>query len=185
MFAIAGTASFLLFLLGDLNDAFWRRRFLKPAFLTGAALLVVSTAGSIWEHLPETLGPLQILSLAGALLFTALTVWALFFSFPPKEAYVEETRERKVYTGGMYALCRHPGILWFCFLYGCLIPGAGFPPILALTYCLLNILLGWVEDKWIFPRLFSDYDAYRRSTPFLIPTARSLRAWTRPPGHEN
>ena len=185
MFATAGTFSFLLFLLGDLNDAFWHRRFLKPAFLTGAALLAVSTAGTVATGLPEIFGPAQILSLAGALLFAVLLVWALFFSFPPKEAYVEERRERKVYSGGMYALCRHPGILWFCLLYGCLIPGAGFPPLTAFAYCLLNILLGWVEDRWIFPRLFSDYDDYKLRVPFLIPTAKSFRAWIRPGGRKN
>jgi len=180
MFAIAGTVSFLLFLLGDLNDAFWHRRFLRPAFLTGAALLVLSTAGTVLEDLPEALGPAQLGFLGAALFFTVLLVWALFFSFPPKEAYVTDSRDRKVYTGGMYALCRHPGILWFCFLYACLIPGAGFPPVLASLYCLLNILLGWVEDKWIFPRLFTDYNDYKQRTPFLIPTAKSLRAWIHP-----
>ena len=182
MFPILGTVSFLLFLLGDLNDACWHRRLLKPAFLTGAALLALSTGGTLLERFPETPRLLQVPFLAGAVLFAILLVWALFFSFPPKEAYVEGTRDRKVYTGGMYALCRHPGILWFCFLYGCLIPGAGFPPALALLYCLLNILLGWVEDKWIFPRLFSDYDAYKLRAPFLIPTPKSLRAWIHPAG---
>ncbi|MBQ6891479.1 MAG: hypothetical protein IJN47_02595, partial [Clostridia bacterium] len=141
MFAIVGAASFLLFLLGDLNDAFWRRRFLKPAFLSGAAVLLAATAGTVLGSFPEALGLLRAAFLAGALLFAGLLVWALFFSFPPKEAYVEQSRERKVYTGGMYALCRHPGILWFCLLYGCLIPGAGFPPMTAFLYCLLNILL--------------------------------------------
>ena len=185
MFATAGTFSFLLFLLGDLNDAFWHRRYLKPAFLSGAALLVTSTAGTVILDPPEAFGPLQALFLTGALIFAFLLVWALFFSFPPKEAYVEESRERKVYTGGMYALCRHPGILWFCFLYACLIPGAGFPPLTAFAYCLLNILLGWVEDRWIFPRLFTDYDDYKLRAPFLIPTAKSLRAWIRPTGRKN
>ena len=182
MFAITGTVSFLLFLLGDLNDAFWHRRLLKPAFLTGAALLTVSTAGMILSAPPEAFGFLQVASLAGALLFAVLLVRALFFSFPSKEAYVESSRERKVYSGGMYALCRHPGILWFCFLYACLIPGAGAPPAVALLYCLLNILLGWVEDKWIFPRMFTDYDAYKQRVPFLIPTLKSLRAWIHPKG---
>ena len=182
MFPLAGAVSFLLFLLGDLNDAFWHRKPLRPAFLTGAAMLAVSTGGTVLEHFPVAFGLPQLCFLGAALLFGVLLVRALFFSFPPKEAYVEDRRDRKVYTGGMYALCRHPGILWFCLLYGCLIPGAGFPPSLALLYCLLNILLGWVEDKWIFPRLFSDYGEYRLLAPFLIPTPKSLRAWIHPKG---
>ena len=184
MFVTAGTVSFLLFLLGDLNDAFWHRRFLRPAFLTGAVLLPIATAGTIFEDLPEAFGPAQMLAIPVVLLFTVLLVWALFFSFPPKEAYVEDIRERKVYTGGMYALCRHPGILWFCFLYACLIPAAGFPPMTAALYSLLNILLGWVEDRWIFPRLFTDYKDYQQSTPFLIPTRKSIRAWIHPVGQK-
>ena len=177
MFAMTGTISFLLFVLGDINDAFWHRRFLKPAFLIGAILLVVSTAGSILKDAPETIGMGNIAFLAAALLFAVLLIWALFFSFPPKPAYVEASKQRTACTGGMYALCRHPGILWFCFLYGCLIPGVGFPWELSLLYCVLNILLGWVEDRWIFPRVFHNYFDYKQHTPFLIPTAKSLRAW--------
>lgn len=181
MFQIAAAVSFLLFLVGDLNDAFWHRRFLKPAFFTGAALLTAATLAAVVKA-PPAFRPGRIPFLAGAVLFGVLLVWALFFSFPPKQAYMEQSRERRVYDGGMYALCRHPGILWLCLLYGCLIPGAGFPPFSAFFCCLLDLLLGWAEDRWIFPRLFTDYDDYKQRVPFLIPTAASLRDWIHPRG---
>lgn len=177
MFYVLGTVSFLLFLLGDLNDAFWHRRFLKPAFLSGSALLAASTLGSILCRPPVSFGPGKWLFLASALLFGALLIKALFFSFPPKTAYIDDSRQRTACTGGMYALCRHPGVVWFCLMYGCLVPGLSFSPGLAALYCLLNIALAFVEDRWIFPKIFSNYRAYQKTTPFLIPTVRSLRAW--------
>lgn len=177
MFMILGAVSFALFLLGDLNDAFWQRRALKPAFLSGFALLAGSTLGSLLSRPLPDLNLGNWLFLGGAILFGVLLLWALFFSFPPKDAYIEDPRQRLACTHGMYALCRHPGVLWLGLMYGCLVPGLSFSPALALLWSGLNIALAFVEDKWIFPRIFSNYRAYQQDTPFLIPTVGSLRAW--------
>ena len=37
------------------------------------------------------------------------------------------------------------------------------------TVCVLNILYIVLQDKWTFIHTFSDYEDYRRETPFLIP----------------
>lgn len=177
MFTFSGTVSFLLFFLGDLNDAFWHRRSLKPAFLIGTLLLTVSTAGLLLQQFPKELKLPNFLWLAMALLFGVLLIWSLFFSFPASQAYVESSRQRAACTDGMYALCRHPGVLWFWLMYGCLIPAVGFPAEVSLLYGLMNTLLAWAEDKWIFPILFFNYQDYKTRTPFLIPTAGSFRAW--------
>ena len=174
---LPGVISFLLFLLGDVNDAFWQRRWLKPSFSLGFILLAASTGWSIWANFPEAFGLLNILFLAAAVFFAFLMIWALFFSFPSAPAYVETSTEREAFTGGMYALCRHPGVVWFCFLYCCLIPGAGFPAVPALLYCVMNVLLALMEDVWIFPRVFTNYREYKQRTPFLIPTPGSFRMW--------
>lgn len=177
MWLIFGMISFLLFFAGDLNDAYWHRKWLKPAFLLGFVLLAAATAIAVVAAFPDSPDPVNIVFLMAAVAFGVLMIWALFFSFPPKQAYVETSAGREAYTGGMYALCRHPGVIWFCLMYGCLIPGAGFPAVHALVYCILNIMLAWIEDRFIFPEVFSNYPEYKRHTPFLIPTRKSVGSW--------
>ena len=76
----------------------------------------------------------------------------------------------------MYALCRHPGVLWFAGLYGCLWAAAGVPLWEAALYSGLNVLLVIFEDRCVFPARLEGYGAYQASTPFLLPNRRSIRA---------
>jgi protein-S-isoprenylcysteine O-methyltransferase Ste14 len=84
--------------------------------------------------------------------------------------------ERAVCTTGVYALCRHPGVLWFAGVYGCLWLTVGLPLWEAALYCGLNVLLVAFEDLCVFPARLEGYDAYRVQTPFLLPTRQSIRA---------
>ena len=42
-----------------------------------------------------------------------------FFALPFQQTYLEEAAERRAYDRGVYALCRHPGVLWFILFYLC------------------------------------------------------------------
>ena len=139
---------------------------------------------SVRADFSETFGLLNFVFLVAAVFFGLLMIWALFFSFPPDQAYVKDSVRREAYTGGMYALCRHPGVIWFILMYMCLIPATGFPVPHVVIYCSLNILLALVEDVWIFPRVFSNYHGYKQRTPFLIPTPDSFRMWIRSLGQK-
>lgn len=81
-------------------------------------------------------------------------------------------------TTGTYALCRHPAALWTAlFLIGWFVafpsPDVGQ---LALLWLILEFLVIYVQDRWIFPRQLPGYLAYKQETPFLLPTRGSLRA---------
>jgi len=118
----------------------------------------------------------DVLLLAGAVLGLAALVYCLFFALPFQETYAEQT-VRKVYDKGAYALCRHPGILCFFAMYLCL-GAADFPGRMtgnALLFSLLNLAYAWFQDRITFPRIFDDYETYRRNVPFLLPTKDSLR----------
>ena len=52
-----------------------------------------------------------------ALCFLLLLIYALFFALPFQETYVVQNVGNKVCAQGMYALCRHPGVLWFTGFY--------------------------------------------------------------------
>ena len=75
----------------------------------------------------------------------------------------------------MYALCRHPGVLWFAGVYGCLWLAAGLPLWEAALLCGVNVGLVLFEDRCVFPALLEGYEAYQAATPFLLPGRRRGR----------
>lgn len=172
----AGLGAFALFFLSDYNDWCLARRGLGACFPLGAVLLAL---GTVWEARRGTApaaGWLRGALFALAAVFLALLVYTLFFALPPAASYARPGERRPVRTGGVYALCRHPGVLWFAGLYGCLWACTGLPLWEAVLYSGLNVGLVLFEDRCVFPARLEGYGAYQASTPFLLPTRRSLRA---------
>ena len=115
----------------------------------------------------------------GAVSF-ALMIYSLFFALPFGETYVYVSGKAAPCDRGMYALCRHPGVLWFCFVYLFLALAWGTATVWAMGffYCLMDVGYVVLQDLWTFPRTLEDYEGYRKRVPFLIPTAGSMkRAW--------
>ena len=170
----AGCAGFILFFLNDLNDLSLHKKWLAACFPLGAALLLASLALQLGAVTPP--GGRWLRAAAWCLLavFTLLEGYTLFFAIPVKASYGQPGQKRRVYTGGGYALCRHPGGLWFAGAMLSLWAAAGLPLWAAAAYTLLDILLVLFEDRVAFPRLLSGYGAYRRGTPFLIPNATGI-----------
>jgi len=152
----------------------------RLAFPAGLLCMAAATADMLIRSVPAAAAsPVRAaLCFAAALLSLLLLVYTLFFSLPFGETYRDPSRKRPVCRVGMYALCRHPGFLWFFFLYLFLWLGApGFYSLWGgVSLCLSNLIYIAVQDAWTFPRTFSDYGDYRLSVPFLIPTPGSLRA---------
>ena len=174
-----GIGGFLLYLLYDVNSFTYRLRLLHGAFALGTLLVGAATALDLLEawRLGAFSGPgdAALLLAAGACL--AALVYSLFFALPFQETYRQQEQGRHVYDGGVYALCRHPGILCFFGLYLCLglaaLPGG----LLAhgLAFSLLDLAYAGFQDRVTFPKTFCDYEAYRKKAPFLIPTGDSIR----------
>lgn len=178
-----GILGFALFFLYDVNQICWEKRALSALFPVGNVCLAAATALDLYDAVAgKTLSfclP-DLAALAGAVLFAALLFYTLFWALPFEDAYAYETEERKVYDKGMYALCRHPGVLWFFFLY--LFLGiACFPGTMlrnGMIYSLLNLAYIIFQDYWTFPKMFPAYLSYKKQTPFLIPTFFSIKqAW--------
>lgn len=175
---IIGSMGFFCYFLYDINSVTWKNKFLQRFFLVGTLLVAFATGDAVvhgWKTIVNH--PLQaVLFGAVALVLFCLLVYTLFFALPFEETYVEENHERKTYTEGMYALCRHPGVLWFALFYLAL---AGMIGTLraAGDSCLLifwNTVYICLQDRVIFPQTFSDYGKYRETTPFLFPDRESL-----------
>ena len=166
-----GFAAFALLFLGDWNDWRLKKNWLRHCFFMGVALFVISTVGLCIGHKPVMPAIFRILFGILALIFGALTLYTVL-SVAWK---TNKNDEKKVYTGEFYALCRHPGILYFIPLYLCLWLTCGFPVYAAVAFSALDLLLGVFEDKVVFPAFLDGYDQYKSEVPFLIPTRSSFQ----------
>lgn len=174
LYIFAGVSAFALFFIYDINGAGKNLPVLKLLFGIGLAILAASTAaililsrGNAYTATP--------LFLAAAALFLALTIYSLFFALPFKSTYADG--RPPLCTTGMYALCRHPGVLWLSLAYAALYGALPCSLTLwsGLIFSALDILYALFQDVWTFPRIFSGYGEYRRTTPFLIPNPASIR----------
>ena len=176
---ILGVAAFLLYLFYDINSFRWNWRLPRSFFLLGTILLAIATAIDLIDALQQ--GAFSgvfdwILLLSAASCLLAL-VYCLFFAIPFDETYTSQTNGRTVCDSGVYALCRHPGILCF-FLFYLFLGIAALPGRLlwnGLLFSCLNLAYAAFQDRITFPKTFSNYERYREIAPFLIPTRASIR----------
>ena len=174
-----GIAAFALYFLYDINSFRWKTRILRWAFALGTVLIVIATGLDLlhaWKA-QAFAGTADLLLLAGACLWFGLLIYCLFFALPFQQTYTEQVTGNHVYSGGVYALCRHPGILCFFFMY-LMLGLAALPESLlrnGMVFSLLDLLYAWFQDRVTFPKTFCDYGKYQKAVPFLIPTRASIR----------
>ena len=175
-----GTVGFVLYFIYDINSLKWQNRILHQFFWLGTLCLCASTVWSMWG-VPlsfRAAQPAGIVCGVGGVLFFVSLIYTLFFAIPFEETYVEENRRRRACTEGVYALCRHPGILWFAGLFLCLwgVTGEASRGVYFISMIVWNYLYALFQDRWTFPGTFENYREYRRTAPFLLPNRRSIRA---------
>ena len=172
------TAGFVLCLLYDWNSVRPVCKIFGSFFALGCACLAAGTAALLWYSrdalLPVRTG--SLFALAGVVIALAGLVYTLFFALPFSATYVQQSTGRKAYTEGIYALCRHPGVLWLGLAYLCLAFALGTGRSWAFFAAILGMDIGYVvfQDLWTFPKTFCNYEQYRQTTPFLWPTAASI-----------
>lgn len=176
---VVGSIGFLCYFIYDINSVTIKNHVLQKFFLLGTLLAAVSTAGILmkgWDGMCASWIRTLCFGIFALFMF-GLLVYTLFFALPFDATYVEESRERRAYTEGVYALCRHPGVLWFALMY------LGIAGMIWNGEALLDggLLIAWntayicLQDWRIFPKTFTNYEDYRQMTPFLIPNGRSVR----------
>ena len=175
-----GTAAFILYFIYDVNSFCWQREIPKAFFAAGTLLLGASLALDL--HTAFAAGAFSCLAdaalLAGATAGFAALIYSLFFALPFDETYARQKNGRRVYDKGVYALCRHPGILCFFLMY--LLLGFAARPqngllIRGMLFSAMNLGYALFQDRITFPKTFADYHDYQQRVPFLIPTKSSIR----------
>ena len=172
---VLGSLSFLIFLVYDFNQILLHKKYFAPFFALGCVLLGVSTIALAFEGKKE-LTQTTVIFWGVAFLFLFLLVYTLFFALPFQETYVQGGAHQ-AYTQGVYALCRHPGALWLSgfYLFYWLAAGGKWLFYSWLAFTALDVAYVCIQDKVIFPKLFENYEKYRRTTPFLVPSGASLQ----------
>lgn len=172
---LLGCFAYTLLFLSDYNDAKLHNRYLMICFPLGSFLLILSVFFQLnFAAAPVSGLFLRILIWTIFSFFALLLIFTLFFSFPPASAYAAPGKKRPVYDKGLYALCRHPGVLWAFVLFICVWLAGGLPLYAAIIYILLDLALVAFEDIFVFPIVLFGYEDYKQSTPFLIPTPNSI-----------
>lgn len=115
------------------------------------------------------------------ILGSAAMIYSLFLEIPFKTTYVAEGVGDTLVTTGTYALVRHPGVLW----YGLVLIGLIFISRRELLlwaapvwFC-MDIVYVWIQERFFFGEMFSEYASYASETPMLIPTRCSIRRCVR------
>jgi len=107
-----------------------------------------------------------------------LLIFSLFINLPFRKTYIEAGIGDKLIRTGLYALVRHPGVPAFTlFIISTVLVSRSMPLLIASPiWIAVDILLVYIQDRFIFGRMFADYDSYQRETPMLIPNRKSIRA---------
>ena len=177
---ILGCIAFGLFVLYDWNESNHRYPVFRPLFFLGCLFLLAGTIIPIFyaEYTYFVELWVRIIGVVFGILFLALLIYTLFFALPFDATYrIPASGIKPVYDRGVYALCRHPGVLWQFGLYLCIWLAAGGWVMFAacILYTVLNVIYVILEDRFFFPKQFKDYAEYRKTTPFLIPRIQSIR----------
>lgn len=168
-----GALGFAMFFLNNANDMRIRSKRLSFLFPLGCVIFCSAViVGCVSGKSPVEQTALRIIICAIGISSLALMLHSLFFAIPAKDSYVRPGATRPVIMTGPYALCRHPGVLFFIILMLCLWLGLGLSPLCAVVWSLLNIALALTEDIIVFPALLEGYRDYKKNTPFLIPSLR-------------
>jgi protein-S-isoprenylcysteine O-methyltransferase Ste14 len=182
LYIIIGAIGFVVVHIFDLI-ALKRIPRLKPVvWCVGSGLLIYSLVMICRYPVKIELPAWSIWLGWGVLAVSAfLLIYSLFISLPFRKTYVDAGVGDKLVKTGLYALVRHPGILWFPLFMLSLIPisRSSLLLIAAPTFIALDIVLVFIQDKFIFGRMFRGYDSYRRETPMLLPNRKSVSAFLR------
>lgn len=175
-----GSISFLFFALSDLNEVRFQRKILLYAFPIGCVTLAAATL-LLFAFKPADLTVSASFHLLAGILAVfnfILLIVSLIVVWRRPELQKSIASNKKIpFDRGLYAMCRHPGVLFFIFFYAFLALALERSTLLMAGgwFSVLNLVYSLWQDHFILPKLLINYDGYHSRTPFLIPTADSMR----------
>lgn len=155
------------------------KRLLKVIFGLGGLGLFLYAVYEVYKNsliveLPYTL---RLSFLILFILFVLLLLYSLFLEVPFKKTYGKKEHNMDLVDTGTYALCRHPGVLWFALVFITFFLGTGRSDLFlaGAVWTVMDIFYVVLQEVTIFPKMFKDYGKYQETTPFLRPTIQSIK----------
>lgn len=152
---------------------------LKPLLwlMSIACLLYALIMG--WVDSPRFAIPLAFsrVALVSSFAFGGLFLYSAFLEVPFRSSYMEKTKQRRLVTGGTYALVRHPGVLWSIgWLLSVVLVSRSLVLAMAVPFWVAaNISCVYLEEKVNLEKAFGEeHKEYQKVTPMFIPTKASL-----------
>lgn len=171
---VIGCLSFIPLFAYDALKLKKSSKYIALLFLLGACMLLISTI-LLLRNAYALYRPGNWVFIVLSVFFFLLEVYSLFIELSIVAAYIQ-TEANQVVDTGTYALCRHPGVLWFGLMY--LFLALAFPSVefflCALCYTAMDIAYVIFEEKFIFSKRIHGYRDYMKSTPLLIPNKKSF-----------
>jgi len=179
VFILIGCFAFLFLYIFDINKIYSFYRLINAAFAVGVMLIAAATIGICLSDVPSLILPWQ-----GRLVFAVfsfcsfvLLIYSLFFALPFQDTYLAGEKGAAVVDRGVYALCRHPGVIWFFLFYLFLWLATGIKTMLwaGSIWTVMDIIHVYIQDRWLFPKTLQGYESYKKKVPFLIPDLASAK----------
>jgi len=179
-YIIIGICSFLIAYLFDFVSL--KNLSLAKLAIEGAVgILGVYSTIMVYMQKEKFFLPLYLSYLGWFLLFVSvfLLFYSLFWEIPFKKTYTIKGVGDKLIKTGTYALVRHPGVIWYALLLVALllISRSKLFLIAAPIWIFMDILYVFIQEKFYFIKMFPGYEEYKKETPMLIPTRKSLASF--------
>lgn len=178
LFILTGVVSFLLLFMFDYYTL--KNKSLKKKIfgLAGVSLFIYSTV-MIMVTSKKISFPITLRILSGVFfgVFTFLLIYSLFIELPFKKTYGKVQYNNELIDTGTYALCRHPGVLWFglLFFFAFFMTGATLIIYAVIIWTGVDIVYVCLQEKIFFFKIFPKYKTYVSTTPMLVPTRESIK----------
>ena len=178
VYIFIGSLAFLFLFLFDIytlsNDGIRKKIFgaIGLALLMYSAIMATVVSDKIPLPLTVRLSSLVLCIGAGFML-----IYSLFLELPFVNTYGKEQHSSTLVDTGTYALCRHPGVLWFGMLFYFYFFATGAVLIIwgGILWTCMDILHVYLQEKLFFPKMFPTYGEYMKTTPMLIPNKASVK----------
>lgn len=178
MYILTGAVSFLFLFLFDIytltNEAVKKKIFgiLGLGLFTYSALMVTITSEKVYLPLA-----LRVIAFVLWIATSFLLIYSLFLELPFVKTYGKKQHSNELVDTGTYALCRHPGVLWFglMFLFFYFTTGAIQLVTAGIIWTGIDVFHVYLQEKLFFPKMFPRYKDYMRDVPMLIPTGQSIK----------
>lgn len=178
VYIFTGAAAFIFLVCFDIYSLKNKGLQKKICGATGLGLLIYSavmiTVTSERINLPVALRIISGVLWIGT---AFLLVYSLFLELPFEDTYGKDQYSSVLIDTGTYALCRHPGVLWFglMFFFYFFTTGAVLVIPAGIVWTCMDILHVYLQEKLFFFKMFPEYKEYVKRTPMLVPTAESFK----------